>query len=82
MGRIAEDLTGKTFGSWTVIKKAERISKGDALWHCECVCKTRNIVRAHGLRKGLSKSCGCMRSKVNNNMTKKERIWGKKDEKI
>ena len=79
MARIAEDLTGRVFGYWTVIEKSDRAGCGDVLWRCECKCKTRNEVRSHALRNGYSKSCGCMRFKQK---TKRERIWGMKDEKI
>ena len=74
MARIAEDLTGRVFGYWTVIEKSDRAGCGDVLWRCECKCKTRNEVRSHALRNGYSKSCGCMKFKQK---TKRERIFGK-----
>lgn len=56
------DLTGQKFNHWTVIERAENNSRGEAMWLCECDCDlhTRRAVQSYSLRKGLSKSCGCV----------------------
>lgn len=57
-----EDLTGRTFGHWTVLGFAERRGKGKAsFWLCRCVCGTERAVEAENLRRGASASCGCRR---------------------
>jgi hypothetical protein len=48
------DLTGK-HGRWTVIAYAGRFR-----WACICDCGTRRIVGGNSLRRGYSKSCGCL----------------------
>ena len=50
----AEDLTGKTFGYWKVIKYA-----GNLRWTCQCKCGTVRDVLTQALKSGRSKSCGC-----------------------
>ena len=57
-----QDLTGQQFGRWTVVNYVK--SSG---WLCECSCEnhTRKIVKTSSLKKGLSKSCGCLRKEVN-----------------
>ena len=69
--KIKEDLTGKKFTKLTVIKRAPdnfRIKKNGireyyANWYCNCDCgKTDVIVKDYYLRKGLKKSCGCLKN--------------------
>ena len=53
-----EDITGKTFGKWAVIKRAKNSGK-DPVWECSCECGTIKNVRWKYLKSGKSKSCGC-----------------------
>ncbi len=60
------DLTGKIFHMWTVLAQApSRKTKTGAhrMWLCRCNCLNATVreVKANALRKGLSKSCGCIR---------------------
>lgn len=60
----AIDMTGQTFGKLKVLHKApSRKTSGGHIksrWVCECACG--NIVEVDGcnLRKGVTKSCGCL----------------------
>ena len=58
------DLTGKTFGRWTVIEQAPRDGlRGTSKWVCKCACgKTKPAVRYNALTTGQSQSCGCLRA--------------------
>ncbi len=54
------DLTGKTFGSLTVLRRGpDEISNGSPTWECRCECTRLWIVRGASLRGGITKSCGC-----------------------
>ncbi len=57
-----KDLTGHTYGRLTVIEYAGRKDDSHNLWLCECSCKekTRVVVRMNSLRKGTTRSCGCI----------------------
>lgn len=58
-----QDLTGMQFGKLTVIERAENTPNGNARWLCQCNCMGPNslvIVRAHDLKNGKTKSCGCL----------------------
>lgn len=57
------DLTGKTFGSLSVLKQGEH-HKGFIKWVCLCECGTKKQVRGSHLRKGESKSCGCKKNEA------------------
>lgn len=54
------DLTGKAFGSWTVIRKAPR-NGNHTMWACQCSCGMERDVNSQNLRSGKSTSCGCLR---------------------
>jgi len=56
MGKF-EDLTGKKFGRWTVIKD-ERRKDGKAL--CRCECGVERLVSKKSLKRKISQSCGCL----------------------
>lgn len=64
MGKLI-DLTGKRFGRLTVIERAEDyVSPGgnpSIQWLCSCECGNTAIVLGSLLRKGESRSCGCLR---------------------
>ena len=51
-----EDLTGRSFGLWTVVGKAER----PQYWICRCACGNEKEVNGKSLRRGDSRSCGCL----------------------
>lgn len=71
MGRLI-DLTGQTFGKWTVLKKDISNNK-HILWKCRCSCGTERLIDGYALRKGLTHSCGC--SKDKRTKTRLYRIW-------
>lgn len=77
MVNVKDDLTGKTFGLWTVICQAEDyISLSGnhyAQWLCECGCdkKTRKIVSQRNLKSGRSLSCGCIKAQKAKDRLKK-----------
>lgn len=53
------DITGKTFGKWTVLYKTnKRNSGGVVYWHCRCECGNEKDVLGTSLRSGRSLSCG------------------------
>jgi hypothetical protein len=49
------DLTGKRFGRWVVTAYAQ-----DRKWSCICDCGARADVNENNLRRGQSRSCGCL----------------------
>lgn len=55
------DLTGQTFGRWTVVS-LDPTSVKPKRWHCVCECGTKRIVAGQNLRNGRSTSCGCYAS--------------------
>lgn len=57
---MVEDLTGKTFGYWIVLKiDEEKHNTRDVRWICQCKCGTIKSVLGKYLRFGVSTSCGC-----------------------
>lgn len=58
-----EDITGKTFGSLTVLGQAG-VKNGTSYWRCLCTCGTETEVRYAYLITGHTKSCGCLQRSV------------------
>lgn len=57
------DLTGRSFGTWTVLRIADRWI-GITKWFCRCVCGIERAVRAGHLCNGSSTNCGCQRTRL------------------
>lgn len=53
------DLTGRTFGRWTVLSFAGISKQRQTLWNCICACGAKRIVPNSSLQSGASRSCGC-----------------------
>lgn len=60
MGRPVIDLAGSVFGRLTAIKIVGRAHRGRALWECLCSCGKFAVVTSAHLRRGQTKSCGCL----------------------
>lgn len=52
------DLTGQTFGDWTVIGPSHKNSRGEVYWLCRDSSGVERPVRANTLRSGRSQSAG------------------------
>lgn len=57
------DLTGRRFGSWTVLGKGAS-RRGLTHWRCHCDCGADRVVIGVHLRQGRSLSCGCTSRKL------------------
>ena len=55
-----KDLTGMRFGRLTPYQKIGTNKHRVALWLCKCDCGNEVIVNSCSLRKGDTKSCGCL----------------------
>lgn len=75
------DLTGKKFGKLTVVERAGSTNHGAAKWRCVCECGNETVVIGDELRKGNTRSCGCLRKKKasikSNNHVPKNKTHGK-----
>lgn len=56
-GENRKDMTGQTFGSWTVQGETRTNASRELMWLCECSCGTRKFVRGGDLRNGRSTMC-------------------------
>lgn len=65
MPKIAENISGKSFGRLIVLY---RVNCGRfyrcPTWMCECSCGNTKMVQASALRSGETRSCGCLRSEI------------------
>lgn len=69
MGDVLKDLTGMTFGRLTVLQRADdyvepKSKKRHPQWLCRCECKNEKVILGSSLKRGLTKSCGCISKEV------------------
>ena len=58
------DITGKKFGRWTVLIRADNTIAGQSRWLCKCKCGNKKVLKSIVIRRGISKSCGCLKSEI------------------
>ncbi len=70
------DLTGKTFGSWTVVGKVKNESRNEWYYDCTCSCGSSRPIAGHQLKSGNTAGCNNCR-KTTHGMTSSStfRIW-------
>ena len=60
-----KDMVGQKYGKLTIIERAENDKHGNACWRCRCSCGAEVTVVGQSLRKGNTKSCGCLHDEGN-----------------
>ncbi len=79
----ALDLYGLRFTRLKVVERAPPHADGALWWHCKCDCGTYVNVRGADLKRGFTKSCGCLNSETTANRNRSHgmshsrlyRIW-------
>lgn len=69
MGRPLIDLSGKQFGRLLVINRIESPNIKKPKWKCICECGTVTYVCGYSLKRGYTKSCGCLAMEVSKRHT-------------
>ncbi len=58
------DITEQQFDRLKALRPTGKKKNGRALWECECKCGNTAEVTISALRKGVTRSCGCLRREV------------------
>ena len=59
------DLTNQQFGRWTVLERdLKHYPDKKVRWICQCSCGNIKTVTGETLRRGQSKSCGCLQKEI------------------
>lgn len=61
MPSYAKEMIGKKFGNLRIIERAGSNKHGMAMWLCKCDCGASYVAEGCRLRKGNTKSCGCLK---------------------
>jgi len=79
-----EDITGQRFGRLVVIRLSDERKDNQTVWECKCDCGNVVLVRNSSLRRGDTKSCGCLqREKASQNGKKSVKdITGQRFERL
>lgn len=59
------DIAGRKFSRLTVLKQTGRRSGAHVVWLCRCDCGKRTLVDGCSLRRGATRSCGCLQKERN-----------------
>ena len=65
MRAVRINITGQKFGRATVLGFSH--INGQAYWSCRCDCGTEFVSAGFNLRKGITKSCGCLKRESGRN---------------
>lgn len=57
-------IDGMKFGRLTVFERVQNSHRGKSSWRCLCECGNEIITLGESLRKGRTKSCGCLNVEV------------------
>lgn len=75
MVKVKKDLIGQKYGRLTVIDRAEDYisPSGDhvACWLCKCDCGNEKVVKGSSLKRGNTKSCGCLAREISSESLRK-----------
>lgn len=66
-----KDITGQRFGRLVVIGRAGHSKNRRVLWNCQCDCGQRRVVAGVSLRRGDTKSCGCLSREITGDVHRK-----------
>lgn len=58
------DLTGQRFGRLTVVQRSKNNRWGASTWWCRCDCGIEREILSNALRRGMTRSCRCLRREV------------------
>jgi len=70
------DLTGKRFGRLVVISRTESPRKTETRWECQCDCGKIISTDGSRLKRGITKSCGCLANELTSLRSKKHGMFG------
>lgn len=71
MGRKAVNETGNRYGRLVVKERIFIRNQNKAYWLCDCDCGEKDvIVQGLNLRKGYTRSCGCLREELSSKRMK------------
>lgn len=61
MGAALIDMVGQRFGRTVVVERSESLpNRKQARWLCRCDCGSTHLVLGNNLRRGNTRSCGCL----------------------
>lgn len=75
------DITGQKIGRLTVLYRTEdklygKNNRKTVMWHCVCECGNEIDVASQSLKRGLTKSCGCLNLETIKRRDIKHKIHG------
>ena len=60
----SSNLIGQKFGRLTILDKTDQRKDGNICWLCQCDCGNQLLVPTRHLKRGNTKSCGCLHKEI------------------
>ena len=76
------DLTGKRFGRLVVVRRVDNNKRGHSKWLCKCKCGIEKVISGNSLRRGYTRSCGCLLKEKTSKRFVKHGCWNNKIYKV
>lgn len=70
------DLSGHRFGRLVAIEISGKNNSGGKTWRCICDCGEISLVNSDNLRRGVTKSCGCLKQERQRDANIKHGMYG------
>lgn len=75
-GSRSKDITAKRFNRWIAIERTSKDKLGYWKWIFECQCGKTKELSINTVTRGLSKSCGCLKTEILRSRTgSKNNFW-------
>jgi len=65
--KVIQLAQGTRFGRLTVVERFGSTTRSEATWLCDCDCGEQAVVSGSNLRRGGTRSCGCLRREMQGN---------------
>lgn len=59
-GRAPANISGQRFGRLVAIERVDNAPCGASMWRCQCDCGRKITAQYSNLKRGATKSCGCL----------------------
>ena len=70
-----KDITSQKFGRLTAVKITGKNKQGHYVWLCKCECGNEKEISGTCLRRGATKSCGCLQKEMSAKTNRKSKKY-------
>lgn len=76
--RRISNIAGQRFGKLTAIRPTDMRSGTAVVWECQCACGGTSFVSVQSLKRGATRSCGCLHRENPVNASREQNVSSEK----